>query len=321
VSAARQSDSLLPGTIYVAGHRGLVGAALVRRLRAAGATRLLLPAREELDLRRQDQVERFFATQRPEWVFLAAARVGGIEANRTQPAPFLADNLQIQTNVIDAAWRHGARKLLFLGSSCIYPRDAPQPMREDCLLTGPLEATNEWYAIAKIAGLKMCQAYRLQYGFDAISVMPTNLYGPGDNFSLTEAHVLPALMRKCDEARERGADSVEVWGTGRPRREFLHVDDLADACLFLMQRYEEAAPINVGWGIDVSIAELAEQVAETVGFRGRLRFDPSRPDGTPRKLLDVARLTALGWRARLALPEGLVSTYAWYREHRHELRA
>ncbi len=306
--------------IYVAGHRGLVGSAIVRSLRAAGASRLLLPSREQLDLRQQQQVERFFAQERPQLIFMAAARVGGIEANRTHPAQFLAENLLIQTNVIDAAWRHGARKLLFLGSSCIYPRDAPQPMREDYLLTGALEATNEWYAIAKIAGLKMCQAYRRQYGFDAISAMPTNLYGPGDNFSLRDAHALPALMRKCDEARERGADSVEVWGTGRPRREFLHVDDLADACLFLMQHYSEESPINVGWGEDVSIAELAERMAAVVGFRGVLRFDPTRPDGTPRKLLDVTRLTALGWRPKLPLAEGLRATYAWYRDHRHELR-
>jgi GDP-L-fucose synthase len=304
----------------VAGHGGLVGSAIVRRLRVAGARRLLLPTREQLDLRRQDQVERFFAAERPQLVFLAAARVGGIEANRSHPAQFLAENLQIQTNVIDAAWRLGTRKLLFLGSSCIYPRDASQPMREEYLLTGALEATNEWYAIAKIAGLKMCQAYRSQYGFDAISAMPTNLYGPGDNFSLTDAHVLPALMRKCDEARERGADAVEVWGTGRPRREFLHVDDLADACLFLMQHYSELEPINVGWGQDVSIAELAQQVARTVGFTGSLRFDPSRPDGTPRKLLDVSRLTSRGWQPRLPLGEGLATTYAWYREHRRELR-
>jgi GDP-L-fucose synthase len=314
------NELLQDSPIYVAGHGGLVGSAIVRRLRVAGARRLLLPTREQLDLRRQDQVERFFATERPQLVFLAAARVGGIEANRSHPAQFLAENLQIQTNVIDAAWRHGAVKLLFLGSSCIYPRDAPQPMREEYLLTGALETTNEWYAIAKIAGLKMCQAYRRQYGFDAISAMPTNLYGPGDNFSLTDAHVLPALMRKCDEARERGADSVEVWGTGRPRREFLYVDDLADACLFLMLHYSELDPINIGWGQDVSIAELAQQVAQTVGFAGSLRFDPSRPDGTPRKLLDVSRLMSRGWRPRLSLNDGLAATYAWYREHRHELR-
>jgi len=320
VSIDPPSELLRDASIYVAGHGGLVGSAIVRRLRIAGARRLLLPAREQLDLRRQDQVERFFSVEQPQLVFLAAARVGGIEANRSHPAEFLAENLQIQTNVIDAAWRHGARKLLFLGSSCIYPRDAPQPMREEYLLSGALESTNEWYAIAKIAGLKMCQAYRRQYGFDAISAMPTNLYGPGDNFSLTDAHVLPALIRKCDEARERCAPAVEVWGTGRPRREFLHVDDLADACVFLMQHYSELDPINVGWGQDVSIAELAQQVARTVGFTGSLRFDPSRPDGTPRKLLDVSRLSSRGWRPRLSLGEGLSATYAWYREHRHELR-
>ena len=320
MNAAQEAAALLDGPIYVAGHGGLVGSALVRRLRAAGASRLLLPSRERLELRRQAQVERFFAEERPRLVLLAAARVGGIEANRSHPAQFLAENLQIQTNVIDAAWRHGTRKLLFLGSSCIYPRDAPQPMREDYLLTGALESTNEWYAIAKIAGLKMCQAYRLQYGFDAISAMPTNLYGPGDNFNLRDSHVLPALMRKCDDAREQGAGSVEVWGTGKPRREFLYVDDLADACLFLAQHYSELAPVNIGWGEDVSIAELAGQVARSVGFEGRLNFDPNRPDGTPRKLLDVSRLSALGWRPRVTLPEGLAATYAWYREHRHELR-
>lgn len=314
--AVKLQDAL----IYVAGHAGLVGAALVRRLQAAGATRLVLRTRAELDLRRQDQVERFFAEQRPHYVFLAAARVGGIEANRSAPARFLGDNLQIQTNVIDAAYRFGARKLLFLGSSCIYPRDAPQPMREECLLEGALESTNEWYAIAKIAGLKMCQAYRREFGFDCISAMPTNLYGPGDNFSLTTSHVLAALMRKCDEARRAGARTVEVWGTGTPRREFLHVDDLADACLFLMEHYESEQPVNVGWGRDISIAELARMIATVVGFEGELRFDPSRPDGTPRKLLDVTRLTALGWQPHIPLSEGLAATYAWYAAHREALR-
>jgi GDP-L-fucose synthase len=312
--------TLSDSPIYVAGHTGLVGAALVRRLAAAGARQLLLPARSELDLRRQGEVERFFELHRPQYVFLAAARVGGIEANRSEPAQFMRDNLQIQTNIIDAAQRHGTRKLLFLGSSCIYPRDAPQPMSEECLLTGPLEPTNQWYAIAKIAGLKLCQAYRREFGFDAISVMPTNLYGPGDNFSLRSSHVLPALMRKCAEATLTGAAMVEVWGTGTPRREFLHVDDLADACLHLMQHYSDEAPINIGWGTDVSIAELAHMIAEVVGFRGELRFDPSRPDGTPRKLLDVSRLSALGWRAGIPLGQGLVSTYEWYRSHRQQLR-
>ncbi len=307
-------------SIYVAGHGGLVGAALVRRLQAGGATRLIVRTRAELDLRRQDQVERFFAAERPDYVFLAAAHVGGIEANRSAPAQFLRDNLQIQTNVIDAAHRNAVRKLLFLGSSCIYPRDAQQPMREEYLLGGALESTNEWYAIAKIAGLKMCQAYRREFGFDAISAMPTNLYGPGDNFSLRTSHVLPALMRKCDEARQARAPAVEVWGSGTPRREFLHVDDLADACLYLMQHYESEQPVNVGWGRDVSIAELARMIAAVVGFRGELRFDPSRPDGTPRKLLDVSRLTTLGWQPRIGLAEGLASTYAWYGQHRDALR-
>ncbi len=307
--------------VYVAGHGGLVGAALVRRLTAGGATRLLLRTRAQLDLRRQADVERFFVEQQPRYVFLAAARVGGIEANRSQPAQFLRDNLLIQANVIDAAYRHGVSKLLFLGSSCIYPREAPQPMREQYLLTGSLEPTNEWYAVAKIAGLKMCQAYRREFGFDAISVMPTNLYGPGDNFSLTTSHVLAALMRKCDEAQRVHASTVEVWGTGAPRREFLHVDDLADACVYLMEHYESEDPINVGWGRDVSVAELARLVARVVGFQGELRFDPSRPDGTPRKLLDISRLTALGWRPRIELVEGLASTYGWYCAHRQELRS
>src|SRR5580698_505456 len=245
-------------SIFVAGHRGLVGSAIVRRLRAAGFGNLVLRDRKELNLTRQAAVEDFFADARPEYVFFAAAKVGGILANDSFPAEFLHDNLQIQTNVIDAAFRHGTRKLLFLGSSCIYPKHAPQPMPEECLLTGPLEPTNEWYAIAKIAGLKMCQAYRRQYGFDAICAMPTNLYGPGDNFDLRTSHVLPALMRKFHDARAAGSSEVEVWGTGKPRREFLHVDDLADACLFLMQGYSDDAPVNIGWGRDVSIAELAE---------------------------------------------------------------
>ena len=307
--------------IYVAGHNGLVGAAIVRRLRADGARQLLLRTRKELDLRRQADVERFFAEHRPQYVFLAAAKVGGIEANRSHPAQFLRDNLQMQTNIIDAAQRFGTRKLLFLGSSCIYPRLAPQPMPEDCLLTGPLEPTNEWYAVAKIAGLKMCQAYRRELGFDAICAMPTNLYGPGDNFSLVDSHVLPALMRKYHEAKLKKAAFVEVWGTGTPRREFLHVDDLADACVFLMQKYTAEAPVNVGWGKDVSIAELAQRVADTVGFKGDVRFDASKPDGTPRKLLDTTRLTALGWQPKITLADGLASTYEWYCAHQELLRA
>jgi GDP-L-fucose synthase len=306
--------------IFVAGHNGLVGSAIVRRLRADGATQLLLRASGELDLRRQVEVERFFTEQRPQYVFLAAAKVGGIEANRSRPAQFIRDNLQIQTNVIDAAYRNGTRKLLFLGSSCIYPRLAPQPMAEDSLLTGPLEPTNQWYAIAKIAGLKMCQAYRREFQFDAICAMPTNLYGPGDNFNLLESHVLPALIRKCHEARQQQAAAVEIWGSGTPRREFLHVDDLADACVYLMRSYSDEAPVNVGWGVDVSIAELARLVADTVGYQGELRFDLSKPDGAPRKLLDTSRLTALGWRPKIALDAGLKSTYQWFLTHLGEMR-
>jgi GDP-L-fucose synthase len=300
--------------IFVAGHRGLVGSAIVRALERAGHE-VLVRERSALDLTRQEQVEAFFARERPAWVFLAAAKVGGILANSQQPAEFLRDNLAIQTHVIDAAYRHGTRKLLFLGSSCIYPRLAPQPMPEDCLLTGALEPTNEWYAVAKIAGLKMCQAYRRQYGFNAISVMPTNLYGPGDNFSLQSSHVLPALLRKFHEAKQQGAAQVEVWGTGTPRREFLHVDDLADACLYLMNNYDDERWINVGWGRDTTIAELAHTIAGVVGFSGTLRFDPSRPDGTPRKLLDTTRLTALGWAPRIRLEDGIRSTYAWFVEN------
>lgn len=301
-------------SIFVAGHRGLVGSAIVRRLRSGGFQNLIVRTRSELDLTRQDAVRAFFAKERPEYVILAAAKVGGILANDTQPALFLHQNLEIQTNVIDSAYREGAKKLLFLGSSCIYPKHAPQPIREESLLTGPLEPTNEWYAIAKISGLKMCQAYRRQYGFDAISAMPTNLYGPGDNFDLKSSHVLPALIRKFHEARTNDASAVEVWGTGKPRREFLYVDDLADACTFLMQVYSHESPINVGWGADVSIAELAMLVAKTVGYSGNLRFNTSMPDGTPRKLLDVSRLHALGWSAKISLELGVANTYRAFLE-------
>ena len=307
-------------SIFVAGHGGLVGSAIVRRLRAAGFRNLVLRDRSELNLTRQGAVEDFFAELRPEFVFFAAAKVGGILANDSYPAEFLQDNLVIQTNIIDAAYRSGTRKLLFLGSSCIYPKHAPQPMPEDCLLTGPLEPTNEWYAIAKIAGLKMCQAYRRQYGFNAISAMPTNLYGPGDNFSLRSSHVLPALLRKVHEAKEAGAAAVEVWGTGKPRREFLHVDDLADACVFLMQRYDGDGWVNVGWGRDETIAELADTIRRVVGFSGELRFDPSKPDGTPRKLLDTTRLTALGWSPKIGLEAGIRSTYEWFLNNRSSLK-
>lgn len=307
-------------SIYVAGHRGLVGAAIVRRLQGAGFHNLLLCTHAELDLTRQAAVEAFFAQHRPEYVFLAAAKVGGILANDSRPAEFLRDNLSIQTHIIDAAYRHGTRKLLFLGSSCIYPKHAPQPMSEDCLLTGPLEPTNEWYAIAKIAGLKMCQAYRRQYGFNAISAMPTNLYGPGDNFNLKRSHVLPALIRKFDEAHAQGASEVEIWGTGMPRREFLHVDDLADASLFLMERYDEEPWINVGSGSEISIAELASLVARIVGYRGSVRFNTSMPDGTPRKLLDTSKLNALGWKPKIPLEGGIGQTYGWYLQHRDGLR-
>jgi GDP-L-fucose synthase len=301
--------------IFVAGHRGLVGGAIVRRLEKAGYRNLLLRSRAELDLANQAAVAAFFATERPEQVYLAAAKVGGILANDTRPAEFIHENLVIQSNIIDAAYRNGTKKLLFLGSSCIYPKHAPQPMPEDCLLTGPLEPTNEWYAIAKIAGLKTCQAYRKQYGFDAICAMPTNLYGPGDNFDLNGSHVLPALIRKFSEAVGNSAPKVEVWGTGTPRREFLHVDDLADACLYLMERYSDAAPVNVGWGEDVSIADLAALIARTVGFTGRLHFDTTKPDGTPRKLLDTARLTAAGWRPSIRLEDGVRGTVEWYRQN------
>jgi GDP-L-fucose synthase len=307
-------------SIFVAGHQGLVGSALVRRLQAAGFANLVLRDRQHLDLRAQGDVDEFFAQVRPEYVLLAAAKVGGILANDRFPADFLRDNLAIQMNVIDAAYRHGTRKLLFLGSSCIYPKHAPQPMPEDCLLTGPLERTNEWYAIAKISGLKLCQAYRRQHGFNAIAAMPTNLYGPGDNFSLETSHVLPALLRKVHEAKETGAQEVEVWGTGKPRREFLHVDDLADACLFLLQSYEGENWINVGWGRDVSILELAELIARVVGFSGTLRFDPSKPDGTPRKLLDTSRLSALGWAPHIELEAGIRGTYTWFLVNRSILK-
>lgn len=302
-------------TIYVAGHRGLVGSAIVRRLRELGFDDIVTRTRAELDLTDQAAVRAFFEKVRPEYVFLAAAKVGGIHANDTYPADFIRDNLQIQTNVVHEAWKCGVKKLCFLGSSCIYPKHAPQPMKEEHLLTGPLEPTNEWYAVAKIAGIKMCQAYRRQYGFKAISVMPTNLYGPGDNFDLDNSHVLPALLRKFHEAKEAGAPEVVVWGTGRPRREFLHVDDMADASVHLMQHHDGEEIVNVGVGDDVTIAELAGMVSRVVGYEGRIVYDAGKPDGTPRKLLDVSKLHALGWRARIPLEQGIRQTYAWYREN------
>jgi GDP-L-fucose synthase len=306
--------------IFVAGHRGLVGSALVRSLQARGGGEVITADRSELDLCDQRAVRAFFEEQRPDQVFLAAAKVGGIHANDVSPADFLRDNLQIQTNVIDSAWRAGTRKLLFLGSSCIYPKFAPQPMPESCLLEGALEPTNQWYAIAKIAGLKLCQAYRRQHGFDTISLMPTNLYGPGDNYDLETSHVLPALTRKIHEAKRDGRPSVSVWGSGSPRREFLHVDDLADACLHLMDTYSSEEIVNVGVGRDISIRELAELIRDVVGFEGDLVFDPSKPDGTPRKLLDVQRLTAMGWTARIGLREGIESAYRWFLDHEAQAR-
>jgi GDP-L-fucose synthase len=315
------------GKIFVAGHRGLAGSAILRRLTTEGCENLLARTREELDLTDARAVDEIFAAERPEYVFLAAAKVGGILANATHPVDFLRDNLLIELSIIDAAYRHGTRKLLFLGSSCIYPKYAPQPMKEEYLLTGALEPTNEPYAIAKIAGIKLCEAYRRQYGADFVSVMPTNLYGPGDDFDLHGSHVLPALLRKFHEARERDEPYVTVWGTGTPRREFLHVDDLADACLYLMDSYSESETINVGVGEDISIAELAELVREVVGYTGGISYDASKPDGTPRKLLDVSRLNDLGWRAEIPLREGIEQTYAWFQKtlldgsfERHGLR-
>jgi GDP-L-fucose synthase len=301
--------------IFVAGHRGLVGSGIVRRLRAEGYENLLLRTKAELDLIDQHAVDAFFEQERPTHVFLAAAKVGGIHANDTYPAEFIRDNLAIQTNVIHSAWKHGVKKLCFLGSSCIYPKFAPQPMQEDALLTGPLEPTNEWYAIAKIAGIKMCQAYRKQYGFDTISIMPTNLYGPGDNFHPQNSHVLPAMMRRFHEAKRDGLASVTIWGTGTPKREFLHVDDMADASVFLMKTYSSPEIVNIGVGEDLPILELAELVARAVGYEGAILTDSSKPDGTPRKLMDVSRLHALGWKARIGLEEGVRGTYAWYLAH------
>jgi GDP-L-fucose synthase len=301
--------------VYVAGHRGLVGSAIVRRLNQDGFAHLVTRTSKELDLREQAAVRDFFAAEKPDYVFLAAARVGGILANDSFPADFLYQNLMIEANVIEAARVHGVRKLLCLGSTCIYPKLAPQPLREEYLLTGPLEPTNEWYAVAKIAGIKLCQAYQRQYGCRFISAMPTNLYGPEDNFDLESSHVMPALIRKFHEAKENDQPAVMVWGTGRPRREFLHVDDCADACVYLMHHYDGAEIVNIGVGTDLPISELAALVGKVVGYQGRIEYDASRPDGTPRKLVDVSRINALGWQARISLAEGLASTYAWFLAH------
>lgn len=305
------SFSLARRKVLVAGHRGMVGSAIVRRLAAEDCTILTVP-RAELDLKDQAAVRTWFAANRPEAVFLAAAKVGGILANDRFPADFLYDNLMIEANVIEAAHAHDVAKLLFLGSSCIYPKFATQPIAEDALLTGPLEPTNEWYAVAKIAGIRLAQAYRRQHRRDFISAMPTNLYGPGDNFDLQSSHVLPALIRKAHEAKHSGAATMEIWGSGMPRREFLHVDDLADACVFLMHTYSDDWHVNVGFGDDVTILELAQMVAETVGFSGEIVCDTRKPDGTPRKLMDSGRLAALGWRPRIALRDGIADTYRWF---------
>jgi GDP-L-fucose synthase len=304
----------LRAKIYVAGHRGLVGSALLRKLEAKGYENLVVRMSAELDLRRQEQVERFFEQENPEFVFLAAAKVGGILANSTYPGQFIYENLAIQSNILECARIYGVKKLLFLGSSCIYPRDCPQPIREEYLLTGPLEKTNEAYALAKIAGIKTCQAYRAQYGCNFISVMPTNLYGPNDNYDLQNSHVLPALIRKCHEAKVKGEPFVTLWGTGSPRREFLHVDDLADASLFLMNHYNEGDIINIGTGEDLAIRDLAEVVKRIIGFEGEIRWDSTKPDGTPRKMLWVERLHQVGWRHRIGLEEGIATTYRDYME-------
>ena len=311
--------SLRGKKVWVAGHRGMVGAAVVRRLSVEECS-ILTTTRQELDLCDQAATEAWLIANKPDVVFVAAATVGGIVANDTRPAEFIRDNLVIETNVIHGAYKAGVEKLIFLGSSCIYPKFAEQPMKEEALLTGALEPTNEWYAIAKIAGIKLCQAYRKQYGCDFISAQPTNLYGPGDNFDLTGSHVIPALMRKAEEAREAGAPTMEVWGSGAPKREFLHVDDLADALVHLVQHYSEELHINVGTGQELTIRKLAETVAEAVGFEGDLVFDATKPDGTPRKLVDTTRLRGLGWQPSIGLKDGLEATYQWYLENRGNIR-
>lgn len=307
--------------IYVAGHRGMVGSAISKRLNDLGYKNIVARTSKELDLTNQTAVNEFFKAEKPDYVFLSAAKVGGIFANDTYPAEFIRDNLLIQTNVIDAAYKNDVTKLLFLGSSCIYPKMASQPIAEDQLLTGPLEPTNEWYAIAKIAGIKMCQAYRKQYDFNAISLMPTNLYGVGDNFHLENSHVIPALIRKFHDAKEKNTDAVEVWGTGKARREFIDVKDLAEAAVFLMLNYDDAEIVNIGTGVDVSIGELAQLVKKVTGFTGRIDFDTSKPDGTPRKLLDVSKLHNLGWKESIALEDGLTNSYEWFLENQDSYRS
>ncbi|HEX4568802.1 MAG TPA: GDP-L-fucose synthase [Dongiaceae bacterium] len=318
MSAAASAADLFPlagRRIFVAGHRGMVGSAIVRRLAGEGCE-ILTVGRGQVDLRRQQPAEDWIAAERPDAIIVAAATVGGILANASRPADFIYDNLAIETNLVHAAHEARVKKLLFLGSSCIYPKFATQPMAEDALLTGALEPTNEWYAIAKIAGIKLCQAYRKQHGADFISAMPTNLYGPGDNFDLASSHVVPALIRKIEEARLSGSPQVEIWGSGTPRREFLYVDDLADACVFLLKRYSGHDHINVGTGTDLTIRELAETIARVVGYRGGFTYDSSKPDGTPRKLLDISRLSALGWRASTSLEAGLKQSYDWFTANR-----
>lgn len=302
--------------IYVAGHTGLVGSAIVRELQKNGYSNLLTRTREELDLTRQDLVESFFSEEKPEYVFLAAAKVGGILANDTYPADFIKDNLMIETNIIDSAYKNKVKKLLFLGSSCVYPKNAPQPIREEYLLTGELEETNKAYAVAKIAGIVMCQSYNKQYGANFLSVMPTNLYGEGDNFDLENSHVLPAIIRKFDDAKKNNAKEVVLWGTGNPKREFLYVDDLANACLFLMNNYDNGEILNIGTGEGLSILELARLVKEIVGYEVNIVWDSSKPDGTPKKILDVSKIHSLGWKHQMALKDGIKKTYEWYKENK-----
>ncbi len=311
-ASVKEASISINSKIFVAGHRGLVGSAIVRNLEAKGYNNLVLRTRNELDLKDTTAVNKFYHEEQPDIVIDAAAKVGGIHANNSYPAEFIHDNLVIQNNIIDGAYRAGVKKLVFLGSSCIYPKMAPQPLKEEYLLTGSLEPTNEWYAVAKIAGIKMCQAYRKQYGFDSISLMPTNLYGPGDNFDLENSHVLPALIRKFHEAKVRGDKTVTIWGSGKPKREFLYVDDMAGAVVFLMETYSSDQIINLGVGDDISIKELAELVKSQIGFLGDLVFDSSKPDGTPRKLMDVSLLNSLGWKAKTSLDNGVAQTYQWY---------